>query len=244
MLIIVSKQLGISLMNNRLIWVLSFVCLFILHLQTKAIEKENGKKSVTIVIPASANSRVKFGAERLSKALQTSGFVTSILAQEKLPATKSLIVIGEKDDKLIQKAAGDFHLNVATNSGKEGFSIVSNAKNVIVAGTDASGALYGCLDLAERIKKEGKLPQSLNLIDKPEMVLRGTCIGLQKPYYLPGRTVYEYPYTPETFPWLYDKQLWIRYLDMMVENRYNSLYLCNGHPFSSFVSLKDYKYSV
>src|SRR5690606_14361328 len=71
-----------------------------------------------------------------------------------------------------------------------------------------------------------------------------TAVGLQKPYYLPGRTVYEYPYTPETFPWFYDKQLWIEYLDMMVENRYNSLYLWNGHPFASLVRLKDYPEAV
>ena len=38
------------------------------------------------------------------------------------------------------------------------------------------------------------------------MKLRGTCIGMQKTYILPGRHVYEYPYTPELFPWFYDKQ--------------------------------------
>ena len=76
------------------------------------------------------------------------------------------------------------------------------------------------------------------------MVLRGACIGVQKPTYLPGRHVYEYPYTPETFPWFYDKKLWLRYLDSMVANRYNSLYLWNGHPFASLVRLKDYPYAV
>jgi len=76
------------------------------------------------------------------------------------------------------------------------------------------------------------------------MVLRGTAIGIQKPYYLPGRTVYEYPYTPETFPWLYDKKHWIEYLDMLVANRMNSLYLWNGHPFASLVKLKDYPFAV
>jgi len=80
--------------------------------------------------------------------------------------------------------------------------------------------------------------------DRPEMVLRGTCIGMQKTTYLPGRGVYEYPYTPETFPWFYDKALWIRYLDMLAENRMNSLYLWNGHPFASLVRLKEYPYAV
>ena len=98
--------------------------------------------------------------------------------------------------------------------------------------------------MAEQIKKSGKIPTQIALTDRPEMVMRGTCIGLQKTDYLPGHDVYEYPYTPETFPWLYDKRLWIKYLDMMVDNRYNSLYLWNGHPFSSLVKLKDYPYAL
>ena len=62
--------------------------------------------------------------------------------------------------------------------------------------------------------------------------------------YLPGRGVYEYPYTPENFPWFYDKAQWIDYLDMLVENRMNSLHLWNGHPFASLVRLKDYPFAV
>ncbi|MEO6000094.1 MAG: glycosyl hydrolase family 28 protein [Chitinophagaceae bacterium] len=76
------------------------------------------------------------------------------------------------------------------------------------------------------------------------MVLRGSCIGVQKPVYLPGRGVYEYPYTPQTFPWFYDKKRWLQYLDSMVENRMNSLYLWNSHPFASLVKLKEYPYAV
>ena len=91
------------------------------------------------------------------------------------------------------------------------------------------GVLYACIELGDQIKSEGGLPDEIKLVDQPEMVLRGTCIGLQKTTYLPGRHVYEYPYTPENFPWFYDKEHWIEYLDMMVENRYNSLYLWNGH---------------
>ena len=76
------------------------------------------------------------------------------------------------------------------------------------------------------------------------MVMRGTCIGLQKTVYLPGHGVYEYPYTPENFPWFYDKAEWVKYLDMMVENKMNSLYLWNGHPFASLVKLKDYPFAL
>ena len=50
------------------------------------------------------------------------------------------------------------------------------------------------------------------------MKMRGACVGLQKTVYLPGHRVYEYPYTPENFPWFYDRDLWIRYLDLLARN--------------------------
>ena len=86
----------------------------------------------------------------------------------------------------------------------------------VVSYNDDSGALYGCLELAKRIREAGKLPDHLKFHDNPVMKLRGTCIGMQKTFIMPGRHVYEYPYTPDLFPWFYDKQLWQEYLDFLV----------------------------
>ncbi|QGW28868.1 alpha-d-galacturonidase [Phnomibacter ginsenosidimutans] len=135
-------------------------------------------------------------------------------------------------------------LSIQPNGKKESFRIEGNAQRISITGNDASGVLYGCLALADTLKHRQQFPVRMAVQDAPEMVLRGACIGIQKPYYLPGRNVYEYPYTPEVFPWLYDKKLWIQYLDSMVSNRMNSLYLWNGHPFASLVKLKDYPYAV
>lgn len=144
----------------------------------------------------------------------------------------------------LDRGAHHFILRLGGNGKKEGFSIVNAGNVTTITGNDASGLLYGCLELASRIKSTRSIPRKINFSDAPEMVMRGACIGLQKPYYLPGRTVYEYPYTPETFPWFYDKALWIQYLDSLVHNRMNSLYLWNGHPFASLVKLEDYPYAV
>ena len=140
-----------------------------------------------------------------------------------------------------------------TNAGSgaaEGYTITKGKKakstgiqDITVTGNDATGVIYGCVELAERIKTTGTLDVSATT-ESPQMVMRGTCIGLQKPVYLPGHGVYEYPYTPENFPWFYDKAEWIKYLDMMVENKMNSLYLWNGHPFASLVKLKDYPFAL
>lgn len=122
----------------------------------------------------------------------------------------------------------------------ESFAIYRKAAGgpLFVLAKDESGLLYAVNQIRQGnlLDKKG----AILIQDGPEMVLRGTSIGLQKTEYLPGRDVYEYPYTEESFPWFYDKEHWVDYLDMMEENRYNTLYLWNGHPFSSLVKLADY----
>ena len=202
------------------------------------------QKEVTVLTPAHATARAAFGAGKLVHALQLTGYKIAT-PQKNVAAGKRIIVIAVLNDSLAINSVAQWKLALPASPGKEGF-IITTAKNgnVLVAGADASGVLYGCLELANCIKNAGSLPLAISVTDQPEMVLRGACIGVQKPYYLPGRTVYEYPYTPETFPWFYDKQLWTQYLDSMVANRMNSLYLWNGHPFASLVRLRDYPYAV
>lgn len=144
---------------------------------------------------------------------------------------------------------GDYRINLIQNKDtvglkKEGFTIHTKGKRIDVIGNDGSGVIYACDEIAERAYRNGNLNLPEQIKDAPEMVLRGSCVGLQKPVYLAGRGVYEYPYTPQNFPWFYDKAQWIKYLDMLVDNRMNSLYLWNGHPFASLVKLKDYPFAV
>jgi hypothetical protein len=202
-------------------------------------------KKIILLLQDSATPRMKFGAGKLRAALQEKGYTVADGNSNQLTGNTRTIVLGEINNALVSKVAGNWQIQLAAKPGQEGY-IISNAKNgnLLIAGADPSGVLYGCLELADRVKHSGRLPGVIAVIDQPEMVLRGACIGLQKPYYLPGRTVYEYPYTPQTFPWLYDKKLWIQYLDSLVANRLNSLYLWNGHPFASLVRLKDYPYAV
>jgi hypothetical protein len=169
--------------------------------------------------------RVSFAITKLEAALKASGY--KIIHTTQANASLETISISINDQ---------LH--------KEGFTLTHQNKIHTISGADESGVLYGCLQLIEQLTRSRSLPVQGALTDAPEMVLRGQCIGLQKSTYLPGRNVYEYPYTPETFPWFYDKKLWLQVLDSMLENRMNSLYLWNGHPFASLVKLKDYPYAV
>src|SRR4029453_5553006 len=127
----------------------------------------------------------------------------------------------------------------------EGFTIQTTADGTTaIMGNDDSGALYGCLELAGRVRETRKFPHIAQFTDAPVMKLRGPCIGMQKTFILPGRKVYEYPYTPELFPFFYDKAQWTEYLDFLAENRMNSLFLWNGHPFASLVKVAEYPYAL
>ncbi|MCM1077673.1 MAG: glycoside hydrolase family 20 zincin-like fold domain-containing protein [Bacteroides sp.] len=186
------------------------------------------RKTIALEYPENASTRLNFAAEHLTKALTKQGY-------DIVPADEA------KDGVKI------IRLSEATDSvgPKEGFTITVTDNVIDVKGNDGSGVIYGCRELIDRVETDGNLDNlPATFTDAPEMVLRGACVGVQKPYLLPGRSVYEYPYTPENFPWFYDKDLWIKYLDMLVENRMNSLYLWNGHPFASLVKLEDYPFAV
>lgn len=200
-------------------------------------------QNVTIVSDAKA-PRAQYGAEKLSEIVTAKGFKVVFADKSPKKSKDKVIVIGEKGTDFWKQNAKTTKIDDSKLTKKEGFQIRTQKNTIFIEGTDATGALYGAMELADRIKTSGEIPYEINIEDSPEMVLRGSCIGVQKPVYLPGRDVYEYPYTPESFPWFYDKKLWTKYLDMMVDNRLNSLYLWNGHPFASLVKLKDYPFAL
>ncbi|HEU5396348.1 MAG TPA: hypothetical protein VFV81_04220, partial [Verrucomicrobiae bacterium] len=190
-----------------------------------ATHRGAGTGAVSIVVPPNAAPRVRFGAQKLVAAFKA----------EKIPAA-------------ITSKGGSgrcIDLNEQEGIAAEGFILTPSATGgEAILASDDSGLLYGCLELASRIQAAHGWPGAIEFRDQPAMKLRGPCIGLQKTYILPGRHVYEYPITPELFPWFYDKKLWTEYLDFLAQNRMNTLYLWSGHPFASLVRLKDYPYAV
>ena len=202
---------------KRISALLLLVCLTTLTMAQR-VSIQTGKK---------ASAREQYAAEYLQKKLTEMGYTVSP-----------------------KKADCKIMLSNANSGTAEGYTIDRDKKGITVTGNDATGVIYGCVELAERIHQAGGLDKFVAMSsqqaiqESPGMVMRGTCIGLQKTVYLPGHGVYEYPYTPENFPWFYDKAEWVKYLDMMVENKYNSLYLWNGHPFASLVKLKDYPFAL
>lgn len=208
--------------------------LFLLPLASRA-------ETISIVIASNAAPRVQFGAEKLEAALQAVKLEAAVVKGE--PKVGRRIWLNAVYHPEIGREG--FLVSPPSRGGLLNSNVPRTAQDVFISGADDSGLLYGGLELARRIQALGKLPDDQKTFGgKPAMTLRGTCVGMQKTYILPGRKVYEYPYTPELFPWFYDKELWREYLDFLVANRMNTLYLWNGHPFASLVKLKDYPEAI
>lgn len=205
-------------------------------------------KKVTILKGSCTNNRVCYGTEIIEKQLLSMGYEVSYADCPKeyadyrdIEGYKLYVTIG-KEDGFIQWLEENELLIYHTHAPKEeGFYIETlPARLNVITGGDATGALYGCLEYRDRLREEGEYVDEITFGDAPVFKLRGPCIGLQKTKVEPPRLTYEYPVTPERFPWFYDKNYWNEFLDMMVDMRCNVLYIWSGHPFSSFVKVPDY----
>ncbi|MBR1687408.1 MAG: hypothetical protein IJ710_02625 [Prevotella sp.] len=191
-------------------------------------------QTVNITTQRKATNREQYAAEYLQRKLQALGYDVTVTTDGRTRKAQHRITL----------------CNAAANpktqhpKEKESYTITPDRHGITITGADGSGVIYGCVEYADYVRQNGRLHCDAPQTEQPEMVLRGACVGLQKTVYLPGHQVYEYPYTPENFPWFYDKQQWTEYLDMLVDNKMNSLYLWNGHPFASLVKLDDYPFAL
>lgn len=202
---------------------------------------------VYLVRPNSDNKRIVFGIDELTKFLKQEKYDIEYITEDdafeyrKYDGIK--IFAGNRNEsELIGRLEDDgellYHDDV---KGKEGFYIATlPTQFFVISGADATGTLYGCMELIDQIKKNGGFMHEIFLADAPKLSLRGPVIGLQLTKIEPPRKTYEYPVTPGRFPWFYDKKHWEEMMDMMLRNRCNVLYLWSGHPFSSFIKLDKY----
>jgi hypothetical protein len=178
-----------------------------------------------IVTSANPTPREQFAAARLRAAVAH------------LPSTER-ILLAQRNDPILKpydKKIPDFW-----PEAKEAFLLRRINNTIIVTGYDASGTLYGALELANRIQSLKEIPKQLDYEDHPQLKLRGYALGMQKPEITYEGAEYDYLYTPKDFPFFYDKAYWTRYLDYLVDNRINTLYLWSGHPFTSLLKLPKY----
>jgi hypothetical protein len=189
----------------------------ILLLILLAAMEGSARERVSVRVSNPAEPRIAWGKTRIEEALRT--------AEYELADGGRVVDVSIDPARVRQGTAA---------CPAESFRIIAARDRLSVIGFDAAGAIYGCLEVAQYVRRNRCLPERLDQCDGPHMSLRGTCILLMK------LGTYDYPVTPKEFPFFYDRKLWTEYLDFLAENRFNYIAFWNGHPFDYFVKLPGY----
>ena len=210
----------LALQRNRAPWVTA------LAVVVACLSGQAAQAAIRVVTSPNATSSELYAARRLRK----------VVSNITPPEPDAKIVIAVRSSPLLQ----GYHMPHFWPSASQAFWLRRVGNTWVVEGSDPSGVLYGSLELASRIRSMGGLPAELNFEDHPALKLRGVCIGMQKSKIEYQGAEYDYRYTPKNFPFFYNKAEWIHYLNFLVNNRYNALYLWNGDPFTSLLKLPRY----
>ncbi len=195
----------------KLAWLISILC----------VSRMAGA-AVPIKLDATATPRERYGASRLEAAFESSDVRSP---------SHGTVIVGVRTSQIFKAFSGlpDFGAN-----DKEAFHLRRAGDDWLVVGSDPSGVLYGCLELASRVLALKALPERIEFSDHPAFRIRGTNLFWMK------RGNYNFPVVPKEFPWFFDKSLMTRYLDELARNRYNTIFFWNGHPFPYFLRLAKY----
>ena len=163
----------------------------------------------------------KFAAAEISREAALKGMTPG----ENANAPRISITV-EKDTKA---AAQGYRIRVQNEGGR---------RVINVSGADATGAMYGGLDIAEAIRT-GTLDSLQDADRKPHIAKRGIKFNIPLDLRTPSYT------DPSdsgqaNIPEVWEKDFWIDYLNSMARHRYNVLSLWSLHPFPSLVKVPEF----
>ena len=131
--------------------------------------------------------------------------------------------------------AGSIAISIEEYPSKpESFAIAKTGRgDVTIVGSDAAGAMYGGLELAEQISIGG-----FNVVEEteqsPYMPMRGTKFNIPLDVRSPS---YSAPCdaAQNNIEEMWSLEFWKEYIDELASHRYNYISLWNLHPFPSIL---------
>ena len=116
----------------------------------------------------------------------------------------------------------------------EAYSLTPEGNTIKIAGGDKRGMIYGCLSLAEDIRNGINIGDIRPRNEKPHYLLRAIKLNTSWYSYRPSSSLDQHYET------LRNPEYWEAFLDMMAENRFNSLSIFNLHPFVFMITPKNF----
>jgi hypothetical protein len=190
-----------------------------------------------------ADPQVRFAATEIRAALASRGqALVELGLADQAPSRAKMLFLIAAGPEASERAAGRYGLKRPATSGAQGYSIrrgrIGGAPVLAVLGADATGAMYGGLDLAEAIRL-GAVGAVVDSDHAPRIARRGIKFNIP----LDARTP-SYSDNSDSaqanIPEMWSFDFWREFLDEMARDRYNVLTLWSLHPFPSLVKVPEY----
>jgi hypothetical protein len=187
---------------------------------------------VSIAVPE-GSSRIDFALARLEQSLQQRG--DKLVRRPLSQAAQADIAVLHDSSQAAQIKAPSLY---SPPPGPEAFRTVRltlpAGRPLILAGGDERGAMYGILDLSEQLRLRGGLDKVPQRTVKPRFPFRAIKFNLPWMSYRKGEALQLHMETCR------DLNFWRAFLDMMAENRFNTLTLWNLHPFGYMIRPRNF----
>jgi hypothetical protein len=184
---------------------------------------------ISIVTDRTPGAAALHGLSKLTAALDRKGLVSEKAAGIKAAAGKLLLVAGlAQGDGPAAKLLKD--LKLTPPQGPEALLVRKTTYEGkpawVIAGADDRGLMYGELDVADRIgwstQRAAPLSEVRDTVERPAVSERALSL------YTMNRACWENRF--------YDEVYWTRYLDMLAQNRFNSLVVIFGYENGGFLA--------
>ena len=184
---------------------------------------------VAVVAPKDSPN-VAFGVARLAAALKEAGQGVVLVDPPGENLTQPVQIVLRIDPYL----TGADNRPLAAESYRITRSSQPKLTRIAAAGTDAAGASYAAMDLAEQVRCGTALTAITDKTVSPRLAFRAIKFNLPWDSYRTGEALAQHTETCR------DLKFWRAFLDMMAENRFNALTLWNLHPFPYMIRPKDF----
>jgi len=187
--------------------------------------------------------QLRFAVTEIRRALAATGVqVVETGMDEALRAPFATRLVLAAGPGQIRQASGAFSLRPPKSAAPQSYAIRKQAGEgrtaCIVLGTDAAGAMYGGLDLAEAVRL-GILDDLRESDHTPYIARRGIKFNIPLDARTPSYSDNS-DSAQQNIPEMWSFDFWREFLDEMARHRYNVLTLWSLHPFPSLVKVPEY----
>jgi len=156
-------------------------------------------------------------------------------------------IVGQKGDREVKKYLTKAELKNENLQNHEGFIfkriIDKDKEQIIIIGSQPQGVMYGCIDVAEKIRLNGLKSLPSFYASSPVMQLRA--YQFNYPTFVRGCAWDDSPIAANRlYSWFYDMDSVSGLLDKLAESKYNALILEAAHPFPAICPIDGYPEAI